>query len=915
MKNFLENFGKENEARKSQLEEEVAKVNNTLINTKVELAQKKKEFDEVTEKISVLERKDINKYQIKEKNIQERDELEKDLKGIVNKMDEIMDEMNKLKRVKSQREEEQEKMIMKNKRIKNGRRVMKLFKTFDKLKKVKNYFDENKIFLNKKELLDNYFFFRFEKSLDNIIKEYDDISVELYKIKTKIKKKVKDKKKEISDNENLIFFNNRKIGDFKEEKEILKKKIKDMRISIKKKLEEKGEKSADELIQEFKDLKKELDELNQKIPTLEMIHNGIIYRGMMNISKEKNSCLLCENTFGEVEFKTAESNLKSFGSELEEDDLFKKVVNRRKELTEQISSYKEIEEWETEIEILKSRKEVLQKKIFNVQTENLTLEEIKEGFNSDLSDFEEELSILTKFAWLIDQLNFDENGQQGFLEEIKNILEEEDEYKKNHDFDIERVYCRDIIEENANKKIFDIEREELNPIFTQNLIDERYEVYSDWRNKKSKIKKKLEELNQKISISCQTLEGVNATDLNKRRYSLGNEIVELQENLDVMEEEILEKKNKLESLRKNEFEKKVKVEMRFKEYEKISEKISGFDLEKFNENEKVIERKTKVRRIYEKLSIEIEESESQKYELEKKIFENGKKIEILTLKKKMISNKTEKKTLTDNKKDLEKQKGEVSKNQHLYQESECNLSKLVGSKEALIKAGKDCQRSLKKRRNAESEYSKALVEHELAKHSIKDIDLFIESLKESIQIYHQEKLQEINLNIESIWNKCYHGKDITKIELKCLSEKIHVIDVNSEYKVVFYKRVKIEDSDEKYKEIEIDMKGRSSAGQRVLASIVIRMALAECLSENCGILTLDEPTTNLDREHIKILADFLGNLIEERKNNEGFQLIVITHDQEFIKMMKGFTEQYWHVTRKGHQNMSIIDVKSMKDLG
>ncbi|CAM9794341.1 unnamed protein product [Sphacelaria rigidula] len=47
----------------------------------------------------------------------------------------------------------------------------------------------------------------------------------------------------------------------------------------------------------------------------------------------------------------------------------------------------------------------------------------------------------------------------------------------------------------------------------------------------------------------------------------------------------------------------------------------------------------------------------------------------------------------------------------------------------------------------------------------------------------------------------------------------------------------------------LDMKGRCSAGQRVLASIVIRLALAETFSVSCGILALDEPTTNLDREN------------------------------------------------------------------
>ena len=38
-------------------------------------------------------------------------------------------------------------------------------------------------------------------------------------------------------------------------------------------------------------------------------------------------------------------------------------------------------------------------------------------------------------------------------------------------------------------------------------------------------------------------------------------------------------------------------------------------------------------------------------------------------------------------------------------------------------------------------------------------------------------------------------------------------------------------------------------GQKVLASVVIRLALAEAFGINCGILTLDEPTTNLDSDN------------------------------------------------------------------
>ena len=60
---------------------------------------------------------------------------------------------------------------------------------------------------------------------------------------------------------------------------------------------------------------------------------------------------------------------------------------------------------------------------------------------------------------------------------------------------------------------------------------------------------------------------------------------------------------------------------------------------------------------------------------------------------------------------------------------------------------------------------------------------------------------------------------------------------------------------------ELDMRGRCSAGQKVLASIIIRLALAETFCLNCGVMVLDEPTTNLDSENVEGLAQSLVDII------------------------------------------------------
>ena len=81
---------------------------------------------------------------------------------------------------------------------------------------------------------------------------------------------------------------------------------------------------------------------------------------------------------------------------------------------------------------------------------------------------------------------------------------------------------------------------------------------------------------------------------------------------------------------------------------------------------------------------------------------------------------------------------------------------------------------------------------------------------------------------------------------------------------------------------------------QVLASLIIRLALAETFSANCGVIALDEPTTNLDRENIDSLAQALGDLVEARKNSN-FQVIVITHDVDLLDALgRGTQIDHFH---------------------
>jgi len=73
------------------------------------------------------------------------------------------------------------------------------------------------------------------------------------------------------------------------------------------------------------------------------------------------------------------------------------------------------------------------------------------------------------------------------------------------------------------------------------------------------------------------------------------------------------------------------------------------------------------------------------------------------------------------------------------------------------------------------------------------------------------------------------------------------------------------------------------------------------------LIALDEPTTNLDKDTIKSLAESLHAIIKARRGQSNFQLIIITHDEEFLKAMncQDFTDVYYRVGRDRDQKSMI----------
>ena len=180
---------------------------------------------------------------------------------------------------------------------------------------------------------------------------------------------------------------------------------------------------------------------------------------------------------------------------------------------------------------------------------------------------------------------------------------------------------------------------------------------------------------------------------------------------------------------------------------------------------------------------------------------------------------------------------------------------------------------------AAAKYKEMNVKYKLRTKVAEDLNKYYIALDFAIMKYHKEKMKVVNKIIRELWRNTYRGNDIDYIEIKT-SEDSEVANAGADKKKVYNYRVVMVKN-----ETEMDMRGRCSAGQKVLSSLIIRLALAETFSTNCGIIALDEPTTNLDRENIESLALALSDIATKRAAQRNFQLVVITHDEEFIEQL------------------------------
>lgn len=159
--------------------------------------------------------------------------------------------------------------------------------------------------------------------------------------------------------------------------------------------------------------------------------------------------------------------------------------------------------------------------------------------------------------------------------------------------------------------------------------------------------------------------------------------------------------------------------------------------------------------------------------------------------------------------------------------------------------------------------------------------------------YHHEKMAQVNQLLHDIWSRMYQGDDIESIRVvsECKMER--------HKRVYNYRVVMVQDG------LTLSMASHASKGQGVLACVVIRLALARAFCQRADMMVLDEPTVNLDAEHIQMLANVLRRWMHTGFDN-GFQLVVITHNERFAQALAGdsHVHSYVHVSKKAPASSS-----------
>ena len=756
----------------------------------------------------------------------------------------------------------------------------------------------------------------YKEMYDSFLKE----AVDKYKSeKENLDSKINSLKENMEDKEQIINF-------LKEEKDVeksLQDNFKNI-IVVSKNLEN-----------EIKDYETTEIELNNLIKNIKDEENKI----------KRYLSLLKENI---IEAKQAKKS-KIIVKETEKSYLeYLEIENRLKDLRENLDNLLEEQKlnihYQNNVKILKLNNENLKNDIINLEENISKNSEKKENLESEISNLkikEEDLDLkLKKYINLLDKLEKLENFKNKKLE---------DKLKKTTEIDIlkkELVSKNDLFKiiniEELEKKLSDFQEleKELKLLEEQKIISET-EIKT--------LKKSSKELSDKIcpflNEKCQNLENKEAEDYFSSKISIKTEDLE---NLkkDIEEKtQILVEKAVFEDKKKQyfELEKSIKdlelslknEEINLKEIE-LDIKNLDMDIQKLIENQEfqnsqmlrekkkelevelrnlnLDEKRENLKNLLENLEIEKEKILKNQNSIEnnlKEIDEFSRKIKEDT-NKNIESIKSEIKTFENKLDDLKNPYNEYLKNNVLAEDLENLLIRVDKNIKELYSLRTEKNLLKEKVFNLEDKIKNVKIDelkekYDTIKEELNEINKKLGSSQEKIENYKkilekissqedkQKKLLVEFKKLENKFNKAslirnevgQMGRAISKYMLSGIS---NIASVN--FNKITGRTERIEWSNEEKDKYAVYLVGQErkiafeqlSGGEQVSVAIAIRGTMTEYFT-NSKFMILDEPTNNLDTERKKLLAEYMGEILNNLE-----QSIIVTHDDTFREMAEKIIE-------------------------
>eukprot|EP00800_Vazella_pourtalesii_P023732 TRINITY_DN9774_c0_g1_i1.p1 TRINITY_DN9774_c0_g1~~TRINITY_DN9774_c0_g1_i1.p1 ORF type:complete len:1208 (-),score=335.92 TRINITY_DN9774_c0_g1_i1:136-3759(-) len=418
-------------------------------------------------------------------------------------------------------------------------------------------------------------------------------------------------------------------------------------------------------------------------------------------------------------------------------------------------------------------------------------------------------------------------------------------------------------------------------------------------NEKIELEKKLEHLNKSIKDVKQSL-----TPIKTRILKCENE---LKEKRTENEKSVTIKRRKIDQFKSliN------KINEKQREIDAASDEITQLDYEECVREIAQVKTKTEgLNAKLKELTARITKVENEIANSQNKTREYSDAIQLHGYRENLRALNEEIAELTNelNKNSIQKISSNISQLESILKNKRSKRDKLSGELEEKKK------QIVEKTRTLESEqYCNVLRDYDTRKFElmmvhcvIDDLEYAYHKLDRCMMQFHRNKIDEINTILQELWQNTYKGLDIDYIQITADDEGTSSATGRCSYN---YRVVMIKGG------IEMGMRGRCSAGQKVLSCILIRLALAETFCGKCGIIALDEPTTNLDKKNMLSLAESLVELLEcKARARSNFQMILITHDQQFVDAFNHseFVEHYWRLTKS--DNFSQIKKLPFSDI-